>query len=100
MMVRNRSAPQISFIPLRDTHVEIDVSIVGLALQRFLVGVERGLIVAIRVMRQTEKTVGLGILWIYAERSARLRHRIVGVIAAIEVVGKLAMCFRKTGHQV
>ena len=100
MMLGNRRAAQISFIALRDSHVEVDVGIIGFAFQGFFVGVQCGFVVAIGIMGEAEKTISVRICGIDTERGARFGEGIVAVVATVEVIRELAMGFRERGHHV
>jgi len=98
--VGDGGAAQISLVAKRDSHVVVDVGIGGLADQRLLKGIERGVIVSGGILGQTQVAVGFGIFGIEAESGARFRDGVVGIVVAIEQIGKLAMCFREARHQL
>ena len=96
-------AAQISLIAVRDSHVEVDVGVreraVGFARERFVEGVQGGVVVAIGVERESEVAVGLGVGGIHAEGGARFGEGVIGIVGPVKQVRKLAVRFGETGHQ-
>ena len=91
-------AAQVALIAVRDSHIEVDVGVRdgarGFARQRFLKGMQGGIVVAIGVERESKVAVAFGIGGIHAERGARFGERVVGIVGPVKEVGKLAVRFR------
>ena len=88
---------------MRDSHVEVDVGVRqgagGFARERFIEGVQGGIVVASRVECESEVAVGLGVGGIHTEGGARFGQGLVGIFGPVKQVRELAVGFRKTGHQ-
>ena len=96
-------SPQISLIAVGDSHVEVNVGVrqraFRFARERFLEGVQRGIVVAIGVKRKPKIAIGLGVGRIHTERRARFGERVARIIITVKQIGELAVRFGETRHQ-
>ena len=103
MAIGDGGAAQVSLIAMRDSHVEVDVGVGegagGFARERFVEGVQGGIVVASGIECESEVAVGLGVGGIHAEGGARFGEGLVGIFGPVEQVRKLAVRFGETGHQ-
>jgi len=67
--------------------------------KRFVEGVQRSVVMAIGIKRESKRAVGLGVRRIQAERGARFGKSVLSLIGSVKEVRKLAVCFGKARRQ-
>src|SRR6267378_7166778 len=83
-------AAQVSLIAMRDTHVEVNVGVRGgaggLARERFVEGVQGGIVVASGVECESEVAISLGVGGVHAESGARFGKGLSGIVGPVKQV--------------
>jgi len=94
-------AAEVSLLTLGNSNIEVDVGVRGraggFARERLVESVQRSIVVATGVERESERTVGLGVGRIHAERRARFGKSVLGIVVPIEKVRNLTVGFGDPG---
>ena len=84
MAIGDGGAAQVALIAMRDSNVEVDIGVGGgigrFARERFVEGVEGGIVVAVGVGRESEVAIGLGVCGIDAQRGTRFGESVFGIV--------------------
>jgi hypothetical protein len=95
-------AAEVSLLTLGNSNIEVDVGVRGraggFARERLVESVQRSIVVATGVERESERTVGLGVGRIHAERRARFGKSVLGIVVPIEKVRNLTVGFGGPRH--